>query len=81
MSFKGRLILINSVVTATATYFLTIFPASAGFIQKFDKLRRNFLWAPNEEIVAGGQVHGQLEEDLCAISLWWTGHQRSEGIQ
>jgi hypothetical protein len=43
MSFKGRLILINSVVTATATYFLTIFLASAGFIQKFNKLRRNFL--------------------------------------
>jgi hypothetical protein len=43
MSFKGRIILINSVITATATYFLTIFPASAWLIQKFDKLRRNFL--------------------------------------
>jgi hypothetical protein len=54
MSFKGRLILINSVVTVTATYFLTIFPASAGFIQKLDKLR-SFLWAPDEETIAGGK--------------------------
>jgi hypothetical protein len=56
MSFKGRLILINSVITATATYFLMIFPASAGFIQKLDKLRRNFLWAPDEETVAGASA-------------------------
>ena len=53
MTRKGRLILINSVETATATYFLTIFPAEKWMIKKFDKLRRNFLWTPDEEATGG----------------------------
>ena len=49
MTRKGRLILINSVATATATYFLTVFPAEKWMIKKFDQLRRNFPWSPDEE--------------------------------
>ena len=40
---KGRLTLINSVIRATVTYFLTAFPADNGMIKKLDKLRRQFL--------------------------------------
>ncbi|KAM0917777.1 hypothetical protein ACQ4PT_009218 [Festuca glaucescens] len=53
MNRKGRLILINSVITSTATYFLTVFPAEKWMIKRFDKLRRNFLWAPDEEANGG----------------------------
>ena len=49
MNRKGRLALINSVITSTATYFLTVFPAERWMIKKFDKMRRNFLWAPDDE--------------------------------
>jgi hypothetical protein len=53
MTRKGRLTLVNSVVTATATYFLTIFPAEKWMIKKFDRLRRNFLWNPDDEARGG----------------------------
>jgi hypothetical protein len=49
MSKKGRLTLINSVITSIATYFLMIFPAEKWMIKSFNKLRRNFLWTPDEE--------------------------------
>ena len=50
---KGRLALINSVLTATATYFLTIFPPEKWMIKRFNRLRRNFLWSPDEEASGG----------------------------
>jgi hypothetical protein len=56
MSFKGRLVLINCVNTATATNFLTMFLPDPWMTKKFDKLRRNFLWAPEDENVADGDV-------------------------
>jgi hypothetical protein len=40
---KGRLTLINSVITATTTYFLTIFPAESWMVKEFNKIRRNFV--------------------------------------
>ena len=40
----GRLIYTNSVVTATATFFLTAFQPDKWLIKKVDKLRKNFLW-------------------------------------
>ena len=50
---KGRLALINSVLTATTTYFLTIFPPEKWMIKRFNRLRRNFLWSPDEEASGG----------------------------
>uniref|UniRef100_A0A453BYJ9 Reverse transcriptase domain-containing protein n=1 Tax=Aegilops tauschii subsp. strangulata TaxID=200361 RepID=A0A453BYJ9_AEGTS len=47
----GRLVYINSVVTATATFFLTAFPPDKWLIKKMDKLRRNFLWCAEDEAV------------------------------
>lgn len=49
----GRLVLINSVLTATTTYFLTVFPADSWAIKKMDKMRRNFLWAGDEQAHGG----------------------------
>jgi hypothetical protein len=50
---RGRLALINSMVTTTASYFLTIFPAEKWMTKEFDRLRRNFLWSPDEEANGG----------------------------
>lgn len=49
----GRLDLINSVLTATITFFLTVFAPNGWFTKKFDKLRRNFLWNADEEAHGG----------------------------
>lgn len=49
----GRLDLINSVLSATITFFLTSFAPSGWFTRKFDKLRRNFLWNADEEAHGG----------------------------
>lgn len=45
----GRLTLINSVLTAITTFFLTCFAMDKWAIKKLDKYRRNFLWAGDEE--------------------------------
>jgi hypothetical protein len=37
------------MVTATTTYFLTIFPAEKWMKKKFEWLRRSFLWSSHEE--------------------------------
>jgi hypothetical protein len=55
LAHKGRITLINSVITATATYFLTAFPADPWFINKMDKIRRAFLWTPDDEVAKGGK--------------------------
>lgn len=49
----GRLVYINSVVTATATFLLTSFQPDKWFIKKMDKMRRNFLWSAEDESVGG----------------------------
>jgi hypothetical protein len=51
---KGRLALINSVLTSTLTYLLMIFDPPIWFIKKIDKIRRNFLWA-DDEIASGAK--------------------------
>jgi hypothetical protein len=48
MSRTGRLALINSVLTATMTYFLTVFDLPKWLIKKIDKIRPNFLWCGEE---------------------------------
>lgn len=50
---RGRLVYINSVVTATAAYFLTVFAPDKWFIKKVDKLRRNFLWEAEDANIGG----------------------------
>jgi hypothetical protein len=53
MNRTGRLDLINSVLTATITYFLTSCSPNGWFTKKFDKIRRNFLWNTDEEARGG----------------------------
>jgi hypothetical protein len=69
MSFKGRLVLINSVIIATSTYFLTAFPPTPWLSKQFDKLRRNFPWAPEDKIVSGGKCIVNWKR-ICAPKLW-----------
>lgn len=49
----GRLTLINSVLTAIATFYLTCFAADKWAVKKMDKYRRNFLWAVDQEANGG----------------------------
>jgi hypothetical protein len=68
MSKKGRLTLINSVITSIATYFLTIFPAKKWMIKSFNKLRQNFLWTPDEE-ASGGKCLVSWQR-ICAPTMY-----------
>ncbi|KAJ4795769.1 RNA-directed DNA polymerase (reverse transcriptase)-related family protein [Rhynchospora pubera] len=40
----GRLVLLNSVLTASPLYFFSIFRCPAWVLTKIDRIRRNFLW-------------------------------------
>lgn len=53
LSRAGRLVLINSVITSSATYFLTSFSARKWAVKRIDKLRRNFLWSGDDEAHGG----------------------------
>ncbi|KAH1114716.1 hypothetical protein J1N35_008094 [Gossypium stocksii] len=44
LSWVGRMVLINAVLSSLPIYFLSIFQAPATVINKIDKIRRNFLW-------------------------------------
>jgi hypothetical protein len=55
LNHKGQVTLINSVITATATYFLTIFKPDPWLPKKFNTLRCSFLWAPEENKASGGK--------------------------
>jgi hypothetical protein len=48
-----RLKLLNSVLSAMPTYFLTVFAPKKWLIKKLDKIRRSFLWKGNE-VASGG---------------------------
>ena len=61
---KGRLALINSVLTATATFFLTIFPAEKWMVKRFNRLLRNLLWAADEQASGGKCLVGGKK--ICA---------------
>jgi len=49
----GKLRLINSVLTAIPTYYLTVFRMQKWAIKRIDKLRRNFLWKGSTEANGG----------------------------
>lgn len=44
LSLGGRLILLNSVLTAMPLYLLAMYKASKYVIRKIDKVRSKFLW-------------------------------------
>lgn len=49
MSRKGRLELVNTVLTALTTYLFTIFPPPKWLLRKIDRFRRSFLWSGEED--------------------------------
>ena len=53
MNRAGRLVYTNSVVTATATFFLTVFSPDKWLIRKVDKLRKKFLWEAEDRSIGG----------------------------
>jgi hypothetical protein len=50
MSRKGRLALVNSVLTSSMTYFLTVFDPPVWMTKKIDKIRRSFLWCGDDNV-------------------------------
>lgn len=44
LSIAGRLVLINSVLSALPVYFMSCFKLPAWVIRDIDRIRRNFLW-------------------------------------
>jgi len=44
LSRKGHLTLVNSVLSATMTYFLTIFDPPVWLIKKIDRIKKKILW-------------------------------------
>lgn len=44
LSWAGRVVLINSVLSSLPIYFMSLFQAPVIVINKIDKIRRNFLW-------------------------------------
>lgn len=44
LSFGGRLALIKSILSNLPTYFMSLFVAPAGVIEKLERIRRRFLW-------------------------------------
>jgi hypothetical protein len=53
-SYHGRKLLINSILSAMPTYFLTIYKMPKWGLSKIDRYRRSFLWkGENLDIVKG----------------------------
>ncbi|KAH1040657.1 hypothetical protein J1N35_042400 [Gossypium stocksii] len=44
LSWAGRVVLINSMLSSLPIYFMSIFQAPVAVINKTDKIRRKFLW-------------------------------------
>lgn len=49
LSFGGRITLAKSVLGNLPNYYLSIFAAPSGVIEKLEKIRRNFIWGGGEE--------------------------------
>jgi hypothetical protein len=45
LSLGGRLVLLNSVLSAIPLYYLTLFKVPSWIIIKIDRIRKRFLWA------------------------------------
>ncbi|XP_020253777.1 uncharacterized protein LOC109830826 [Asparagus officinalis] len=45
LSYGGRLVLLNSVLTSIPLYFMSFYKLPGWLIKEVDKIRRNFLWS------------------------------------
>lgn len=48
LSSGGRLTLVNSVLDSLPSYMMSVFPAPASVTERFDAIRKNFLWKGSE---------------------------------
>lgn len=59
LSFGGRLTLINSVLTALPTYWMSMFRLPEWVSKKIDRIRRDFLWSGPD-----------IEQPTCRLVCW-----------
>ena len=50
---RGRRVLVRSVLSSLPVYLLTVLKPPKKFIKSFDKVRRRFLWAGNQQLQGG----------------------------
>ena len=53
MAIAGRRVLVRVVLSAIPTFALTVLRMPKKFLKEIDKVRRRFLWAPEEELSGG----------------------------
>ncbi|WVZ88969.1 hypothetical protein U9M48_035436 [Paspalum notatum var. saurae] len=53
LSPGGRRVLVRSVLSSLPVYLLTVMKPPKAFIKDFDKIRRRFLWAGNQQLHGG----------------------------
>ncbi|WVZ69638.1 hypothetical protein U9M48_018397 [Paspalum notatum var. saurae] len=53
LSPGGRRVLVRSVLSSLPVYLLTVIKSPKVFIKDFDKIRRRFLWAGNQQLHGG----------------------------
>ncbi|XP_022030427.1 uncharacterized protein LOC110931338 [Helianthus annuus] len=87
LSFAGRLTLIKSVLGSLPSYFLSLFAAPKGVINKLEKIRRDFLWGKTsagrklrwmrwslllKSKKYGGLGVGSIRDfNLAMLAKWW----------
>lgn len=73
LSWAGRVVLINSVLSSLPIYFMSLFQALVIVINKIDKIRRNFLWGS----ARGRQKLVKVKwKQICmpkvkGVQVWW----------
>ncbi|MFS7930377.1 putative reverse transcriptase zinc-binding domain-containing protein [Helianthus anomalus] len=87
LSFAGRMTLAKSVLGRIPSYYLSIFAAPKGIIQKMDKIRRDFVWGISDsgrkmrwirweymmkaKKLGGMGLGGIRNFNLAMLSKWW----------
>ncbi|GKV26094.1 hypothetical protein SLEP1_g35447 [Rubroshorea leprosula] len=87
LSFGGRVILLNPVLSSLPVFVMSVFLLPKGLISSLDKIRRAFLWGWNDaskkinwvrwEVVSRNRLQGGLgvkdirKFNLSLLGKWW----------
>jgi hypothetical protein len=74
LSIRGRLVLINLVLTSLAMYMLSFFEVPRGVLKKLDYYRFRFFWQCDEHKKKYRLTKWSI---LCTPKDWWLGHPKS----